>query len=69
MENKKDELKDLDLTKGFNAKSDDWSWIIGMALIMGLFSDKDGNSKSIETESRLAKLETKTDMIEKILLK
>ena len=74
MANKDEEFKPTDLASGFaNLKSDDTSWIIGLALISALFSDNGfgykGLDKNTEIETRLAKLETKTDLLEKIILK
>lgn len=74
MENKDKEIKPTYLASGFtNLKSDDTSWIIGLALISALFSDKGfgykGLDKNSEIETRLAKLETKTEILEKIILK
>ena len=73
MENKKEAFKLNDLAIGFNGKSDDSSWIIAMGLIMALFSSPSfgykGQTKETDIESRLSKLEAKTDLIEKIILK
>ncbi len=74
MESKDKEFKPNDLASGFaNYKSDETSWIIGLALISALFSDKGfgykGLDKNTELEARLSKLETKTDLLEKIILK
>lgn len=70
MANKDEEFKPTDLASDFaNLKSDDTSWIIGLALIAGIFSDNTIWKKKDDTETRLAKLETKTEMLEKIILK
>ena len=61
-ENKKEDLK-LTENNGFNSNS--WEWLIGLILIYDIFNDK----TDIKTETRLAKLETKTEMLEKIILK
>lgn len=73
MENKDNEIKTTDLASGFtNWKSDETSMLIGLALIAGLFSDGGfgyKNQKDKEIETRLSKLEAKTELIEKIILK
>ena len=65
MENKNDDIKK---TEDFDA-TNDWSWLIGLALVAGIFSDNTIWKKKDDTETRLAKLETKTEMLEKIILK
>ena len=70
MENKDKEFKPTDLASYFaNLKSDDTSWIIGLALIAGIFSDITIWEKKDDDKTRLTKLETKTEMLEKIILK
>lgn len=73
MENKKDELKVGDLASGFSNYNNDNSWLIGMVLLDALFSNKgwgfQKTDKNNDTESRLSKLEAKTEMLEKIILK
>lgn len=69
MENKK-EIETL--ASGFtNLKTGDNDWLIGLVLIMFLFGDIGFSCKkpTNDTETRLAKLETKTDLLEKIILK
>lgn len=65
MANKDDEIKN---TEGFDT-TNDWSWLIGLALVAGIFSDNTIWKKKDDTETRLTKLETKTEMLEKIVLK
>lgn len=68
MKNKKEEFKESDLTKGFNSFAyDSSSWLMALALITGLFTDK-GKDKKEDMETRVSKLEAKIDLIEKILL-
>lgn len=68
--NKKDEFIKKGLENGFNSKSDDSSWLIGMALVSSLFSDKAFSNQKLNSdiESRIAKLEAKTEILEKIVL-
>lgn len=65
MKNK--ENKTTDLASGFVNYKDDSSTLMALALISGLFTDK-GKDKKEDIETRVAKLEAKLDLIEKILL-
>ena len=69
MENKK-EIETL--ASGFKKMEDnEITILIALALITGLFSDwgYSGKKPESDTETRLAKLEAKTDLLEKIILK
>ena len=69
MENKK-ELETL--ASGFaNIKSNDNDWWYPLAMTMLLFGNSGFSGKKPEhdTETRLSKLEAKTDLLEKIILK
>lgn len=62
------------LDSGFNNPKSENEWngfegIIGLMLVYGLFADWGSKSQSQELEKRLSKLETKTEMLEKIILK
>ena len=49
--------------------SDDFEWIIGLVLVASLFGDWGKDRKYDELDKRISKLETKTEMLEKIILK
>lgn len=69
MENKK-EIETL--ASGFaNIKSTDNDWWYALVMVMALFGDcgYSGKKPVNDTETRLAKLEAKTDLLEKIILK
>lgn len=62
------------LAGGFNNFKTENEWngfegIIGLMLVYCLFGDWGNKSKSEEIEKRLSKLETKTEILEKIILK
>ena len=67
---KKDKFIKEGLQNGFNSKCDDSSWIIGLALISNLLSNNGyaGEKPKSDIESRIAKLEAKTEILEKIVL-
>lgn len=69
LENKKEIEK---LTSEFsNLKSENKDWLLGLMLVIYLFGDCGFSGKKPEnnTETRLAKLEAKTELLEKIILK
>lgn len=72
MENKKDYKKEFNPGYGFSGLDMTSPWLL-LALGASLFSEdkfKDSKEdKQIEIESRLSKLEAKTDIIEKIITK
>lgn len=45
----------------------DFSWLIGLVLVAGIFGDWGSKSKTDELEKRIAKLEAKNEIIEKVL--
>lgn len=67
---KKDEFIKNGLENGFNSNVNDSSWIIGLALISNLFSNAgfSGEKSKNDIESRIAKLEAKIEILEKIVL-
>lgn len=72
MENKKEEFTKQTLASDFqNLKSESkWSetdGILALLLVAALFGDWGSKSKTEELEKRIAKLETKNEIIEKIL--
>lgn len=72
MEKKKKRYNKIDLTKEFS-KMNETEAMISLALVAGIFCG-DGifggkTKKDNDIENRLSKLETKTEMIEKIILK
>lgn len=73
MESKKDEkLTNQTLASdfiNFKSKDSDFEWLIGLALVAGLFGDWGKDRKYDELDKRISKLETKTEMFEKIILK
>ena len=46
-----------------------WDWMLGLVLVYGIFGDFGTNNKMAELEKRIEKLETKNEMLEKIVLK
>lgn len=71
MENKDNkEFEKETLASGFVNYKDseaDFSWLIGLVLVAGIFGDWGSKSKTEELEKRIAKLEAKNEIIEKIL--
>lgn len=43
-----------------------WEWLVGLALVSGIFSGDSFGKK--DTNDRLTKLETKVEILEKIIL-
>ena len=78
MQNKEDKFKINDLASDFanlkpsqsnsNSKWSELDGCIALLWIWALFGN-DKSQKTNELENRIAKLETKTDLIEKIILK
>lgn len=63
MENKKNES----LMEYLEKEKVDSEWLIGLVLISSLFGDWGKDKKYEELEKRVSKLETKNEIIEKIL--
>ena len=63
MENK----KDATLKEHLEKEKVDTEWLIGLVLIYGLFGDWGKDRKYEELEKRISKLETKNEIIEKVL--
>lgn len=60
------------LLKDYKKGEDNTEWLIGLVLIMALFSDNSAfgsKSKTDELDKRISKLEGKTELIENIILK
>ena len=64
---KKEDFIKQGLENGFNSNVNDSSWLIGLALISTLFSNS-GDKPKNDIESRISKLEAKTEILEKIVL-
>lgn len=48
-------------------QSNDWIILVGLMLVSGCFSDFGSSKKLEELEKRIVKLETKNEIVEKIL--
>ena len=70
---KKMESKDNKIIEQVNKPQEEasWEWVIGLILVGGLFSDNGvwGSKKATDTDLRIAKLEAKVDLLEKLTIK
>ena len=61
--------KDTTLKETLNEENVGFEWLIGLVLVAGIFGDCGKDRKYDELDKRISKLETKTEMFEKIILK
>ena len=64
MENK----KETSLKEELEKEGVSIDWLVGLTLISSLFGDWGSKSKFEELEKRIAKLETKNELMEKLVL-